>query len=301
MKKASSIFFFLVFTITKLYSQGCSDAGICSITSSHRIDSTELKKNSLEVGYIFGKGLEGVIYNNGFIGYTRDFKNNWGLSSRITYNQASGSFGTLGRPGDIFFVINYKKELNKNSFIRPSFGLKMPLSASNFKINQITLPLDYQSSLGTFDALLGIDYSYKKWSIDAALQIPFWQINRNSYFDEYSASNDFPSTNLFKRKPDILLRTAYTFHTKNKKWLFKPNVMAIYHLGNDTYEDIFEKRQVIKKSQGTTINASIITDYNVNNKNSLRLNIAVPLLVREIRPDGLTRAIVGSISYQYKF
>jgi hypothetical protein len=33
----------------------------------------------------------------------------------------------------------------------------------------------------------------------------------------------------------------------------------------------------------------------------LRLNIAVPLLVREIRPDGLTRAIVGSISYQYKF
>lgn len=301
MKKASSIFVLLALTITRLYSQGCSDAGICSITSSHHIDSTELKKNSLQVGYIFGKGLEDVIYNNGFIGYTRDFKNNWGLSSRITYNQATGSFGTLGRLGDIFFVMNYKKEFNKNSFIKPSFGLKIPLSASNFKINGLALPLDYQASLGTFDALLGIDFSYKKWSVDAALQLPFWQINRNSYFDEYSASNDFPSTNLFKRKPDILLRTAYTFNTKNKKWFFKPNVMAIYHLGNDTYEGIFGKRQEIKKSQGITINASLITDYNINNKNSLRLNIASPLLVREIRPDGLTRAFVASISYQYKF
>jgi hypothetical protein len=301
MEKVSSIFVLLVLTIPKLYSQGCSDAGICSISSSHHINSTELKKNSLEVGYIFGKGLENVIYNNGFIGYTRDFKNNWGLSSRITYNQATGSFGKLGRLGDIFFVINYKKEFNKNSFIKPSFGLKIPLSTSNFKINQIALPLDYQASLGTFDALLGIEYFYKKWKVDAAFQLPFWQINRNSYFDEYSASNDFPSTNLFKRKPDILLRTAYTFHTKNKKWFFKPNVLAIYHLGNDTYEDIFGKRKEIEDSQGITINASLITDYNINNKNRLSLNIAAPLLVREIRPDGLTRAFVASISYQYKF
>lgn len=301
MKKASSIFVLLVFTITKLYSQGCSDAGICSITSSHHIDSTELKNNSLEVGYIFGKGLEDVIYNNGFIGYTRNLKNNWGFISRITYNQATGNFGTLGRLSDIFFVMNYKKELNNNFFIKPSFGLKIPLSASNFKINEIALPLDYQASLGTFDAMLGIDFRYKKWSVDAALQLPFWQINRNSFFDEYSASNDFPSTNLFKRKPDILLRTAYTFITNNKKWFFKPNVMAIYHLGNDTYEDIFGKRQEIKKSQGITINTSLVTDYNINNKNNFSLNIAAPLLVREIRPDGLTRAFVASIAYQYKF
>ena len=301
MKKISSIFVLLVFIITKLYSQGCSDAGICLITNSHHIDSTELKKNSLEVGYIFGKGLEDVIYNNGFIGYTRDLKKNWGLSSRITYNQASGNFGTLGRLGDIFFVMNYKKKFNKNSFLKPSFGLKIPLSASNFKINEISLPLDYQASLGTFDALVGIDYSYKKWSVDAVFQFPLWQINRNSYFDEFSVSNDFPTPNLFKRKPDILLRTAHTLNTKNKKWFFKPNVMAIYHLGNDTYEDIFGKRQEIKNSEGITINASLITDYNINNKNSLRLNIAAPLLVREIRPDGLTRALVSSISYQYKF
>ena len=301
MKKASSIVVFLVLTITKLYSQGCSDAGICSIANSHHIDSTELKKNSLEVGYIFGKGLEDVIYNNSFIGYTRDFKKNWGLSARITYNQATGSFGTLGRQGDIFFVMNYKKEFHKNSFIKPSFGLKIPLSASNFKINQIALPLDYQASLGTFDALIGIDYSYKKWSVDAALQLPFWQINRNSYFDEYSSSNDFPTTNLFKRKSDFLIRSAYALNTKNKKWFFKPNAMAIYHLGNDTYEDVFGKRQAINNSQGLTINASIITDYYISTQNSLRLNIASPLLVREIRPDGLTRALVASISYQLKF
>lgn len=301
MKKINSILILLVFSITKLYSQGCSDAGICSITNLPHIDSTAIEKNAIEVGYNFGKGLEDIIYNNSFIGYAREFKNNWSLSSRITYNQATGLFGTLGRFGDVFLVMNYKKVVNENSFIKTSFGIKAPLSASNFKINSVSLPLDYQSSLGSFDALLGIKYFYKKWNVDASLQLPFWQINRNSYFDEYSASNDFPTTNLFKRKPDLLIRTTYTFNTNNKKWFFKPNVMAIYHLGNDTYEDIFGKRKEIKNSQGITINASFITDYNFNNKNSLELNIAAPVLVREIRPDGLTRAFVAAISYHYKF
>jgi hypothetical protein len=301
MKKIVLIIVLSVIVLSQTFAQGCSDAGVCTISNSHNNDSIYLKKNLVEVGYIFGKGLADVIYNNGYLAYNRTLKKNWELNSKLTYNQASGNFGTLGRLGDVFIVLNYTKKLNNYSSIKPSLGLKIPLSASNFKINDIALPLDYQASLGTLDALLSLEYIYKKWSFDAAFQIPIWQLNKNSYFDEYSNSNDFPSTNLFKRKSDVLIRSGYTLLTKDQKWLFKPNIMAIYHLGNDTYEDVFGERQTIKNSNGLTINVSFITEYNINTKNSLRLNIAAPLLVREIRPDGLTRVFVSSLSYRFKF
>lgn len=303
MKKFVLLLGLSIGDISSLYSQGCSDAGICTISTGQKEnkDTIQYNKNTLEMGYILAKGFEGIIYNNGFITYTRTFSRKWDLNARVTYNQAKGSFGTLGQFGDVFLVLNYTRVINKKSFIKPSFGLKIPFTTANIKINNIALPMDYQPSLGTFDALFGIDYTYKKWNFDAALQIPIWQTNRNSYFDEYSASNDFPTTNLFRRKSDMLLRATYTFATKSKYWSFKPNILAIYHLGNDTYVDVFGKRQAIKKSDGLTINISIITDYEINSKNSLRLNVAAPLLVRDIRPDGLTRAFVTSLSYQYKF
>lgn len=301
MKKFVLLSGLIIGSISSLYSQGCSDAGICTISTGQKEDTTQHYKNALEIGYIFGKGIEDVIYNNGFITYTRTFSKKWSLNTRVTYNQARGSFGTLGQFSDVFLVANYTRVINEKSFLKPSFGLKIPFTSANLKINNIALPMDYQPSLGTFDALFGIDYTYEKWNFDAALQLPVWQTNRNSFFDEYSDSYDFPTTNLFRRKSDMLLRATYTVTTKNKHWSFKPNILSIYHLGNDTYEDVFGKRQTIKKSEGLTINASIITDFEINSKNSLRLNVAAPLLVRDIRPDGLTRAFVTSFSYQYKF
>ena len=290
-----------VCSISGVYAQGCSDAGICSVVGKQQTDSTNFKKNAFEVGYVFGKGLEDVVYNNGFLAYSRVVGNHWELKSRITYNQASGSFGTLGRLGDFFLTFNYRPKTNKTASISPIFGIKVPLSASNFKINGIALPLDYQASLGTFDALLGLDYNFKKWKFDAALQLPIWQINANSYVDDFSASDVFPTTNLFRRNPDVLVRSTYNIHLNNEKWSFRPNLMAIYHTGNDTYQDVFGKRQTIENSKGVTINAGLNTDYNINANNGVSMNLAAPLLVRKIRPDGLTRAFVASLTYQHKF
>ncbi len=301
MKKIILLSVLIIGSTPSLYSQGCSDAGICTISTGQKEDTTQHYKNTLETGYTFAKGLEDVTYNNAFIAFTRAFSKKWSLNTRVTYNQASGKFGTSGQFGDIFLVANYTRVINKKSLLKPSFGLKIPFTSANLKINNIALPMDYQPTLGTFDALFGIDYTYKKWNFDAALQLPVWQTNRNAYFDEYSVSNDFPTTNLFRRKPDMLLRAAYTFTTKNEHWSFRPNILGVYHMGNDTYEDVFGKKQTIKKSEGLTINAAIITDFEINSKNSLRINVAAPLLIREIRPDGLTRAFVTSLSYQYKF
>lgn len=298
MKKVLIVFTILISSYS--FSQGCSDAGICSIGNgfSAAIDST---KNVIEIGNVFGKGLEDVTYISPYISYTRLFTSHFSLTTKITYSQASGSFGTRGDISDAFLVGNYKFSEKNNKQWSTLLGIKIPFTGSNDKINNFSIPLDYQSSLGTYDLFLGADLKYKKWNFNTAIQIPVINSNANSYFDEYSASNAFPTTNLFERKPDALFRSMYTLKSKSQKFTYKPNLLFIYHLGNDTYENIYGKRQQIQNSSGVTVNANLITNYKINSTNSIEASFAFPVVVREIRPDGLTRAATLGINYKYSF
>ena len=294
------LFSFLTLISALSFGQGCSDAGICSIGNgfSSVIDST---KNQIEVGNVFGKGVEDVTYISPYVSYTRVFSTRFSLTTKITFSQASGSFGTRGNIGDAFLIGNYKFSEKNEKQWNTLLGIKIPFTGSNDKINNFSIPLDYQSSLGTYDLFLGAEFKYKKWNFNSAVQIPVINSNGNSYFDEYSASNDFPTTNLFERKSDVLFRSMYTFKSKSQKFTYKPNFLFIYHLGNDSYEDIFGNRQEIKNSEGLTINANFISNYKINNTNSIEASIAFPVVYREIRPDGLTRSATLGINYKYSF
>ena len=181
------------------------------------------------------------------------------------------------------------------------FRMKFPFTRSNLKINGYSLPLDYQASFGIFDLIVGGNLNYKKWDFNAGLQLPVFTINANSYFKEYSGTNEFPSTNLFKRKADALFRTTYTCMTDSHKFTFKPNILFLYHLGEDSYENIFGNREMINVSDGLTINGNLISVYHLNKKNSIELSLATPFVLREIRPDGLTRSFTAGVIYKVAF
>jgi hypothetical protein len=299
MKNIKLLLLFCILN-TMSYAQGCSDAGICSVGNSFTSELAE-NKNEIEIGGVFGKGEADVTSILVYITYTRNFSEKFSLSEKITYSQASGNFGTRGQFGDVFLIGNYKFKKAINKQWSTLFGFKLPLSSSNLKINGYPIPLDYQASLGTFDGIVGINLNYKKWDFNAALQLPIINNNKNSYFKEYSGSNDFPSTNLFERKPDVLFRSIYTLKTNNKKFIFKPNLLFIYHLGEDSFENIFGKRERIPGSEGLTINGNLISSYVINSKSSIELSLATPFVVRTIRPDGLTRSITAGFVYKRSF
>lgn len=299
MKKFIIVVLFFI-PIELINAQGCSDAGICSIGNSFGILEKETK-NNIEVGTVFGAGEADVTYISPYITYTRDINKQFSLSTKITYNVASGSFGKRGAFGDGYLIGNYKFKSKSNKKWSSLLGMKFPFTQSNLKINDYSIPLDYQSSLGTFDLLLGISLNYKKWDFNTGIQVPLINNNKNSYFKEFSGTNDFPSTNLFERKPDALVRATYTIKTTNQKFTFKPNVLFLYHLGEDSYETIFGKRESINGSDGLTINGNIISSYALNKKSNIELSLATPFLVREIRPDGLTRKFTAGINYKISF
>ena len=282
------------------FAQGCSDAGICSI--GHGFQSTDKDvKNSIEIATIFGAGESDVKYFSPYISYTRQINDKIELSTKVTFSTASGSFGTRGAFGDAFLIGKYSFAAKNNTQWSTLLGWKLPFTSSNLKINGYSLPLDYQSSLGTFDLFLGTNFKYRKWDFNAALQIPVFNNNKNSYFAAYSGTDDFPTTNLFERKSDALFRATYTLNTKNQKFSFKPNVLFIYHLGEDSFENIFGKRENFVGSEGLTINGNLISTYNISEQKSIELSIAAPFVVRDIRPDGLTRSFVLALHYKISF
>lgn len=290
----------LFFVTSFLHAQGCSDAGICSIGKAFQ-EETKTFKNSFEINSILGQGDGNVSIFTQTLSYTRKFTEQFSLGSRVTYNLANGNFGTRGQFGDAYLIGNYKFKEKDNRQWSVLLGWKFPFTTANAKINNVSLPMDYQASLGTFDLFLGTNLNYKAWDFNLAVQIPVFNNNKNSYFDELSVSDDFPTTNLFERKSDALFRTIYTLKTANNKFLFKPNVLFIYHLGEDTFENQFSNRETIKGSDGLTINGNLIGIYNINSKNSIELSVATPFVVRDVRPDGLTRSFVLGLNYRFLF
>jgi hypothetical protein len=57
----------------------------------------------------------------------------------------------------------------------------------------------------------------------------------------------------------------------------------------------------IEESNGLTININLFLDYNISQKSSLNLSHGSPIIVRKVRPDGLTRSFITSLSYNYSF
>ena len=290
----------LLIFVTVANAQGCSDAGICSIARGFQANDKKFNDN-IEFATIFGAGESDVKYFSPYVAYTKSLNDKIALSAKVTFSTANGSFGTRSAFGDAYLIGNYSfKEIN-NSQWSTLVGFKFPLNSSNLKINNNSLPMDYQSSLGTFDLFLGTNFKFKNWDFNAAVQIPVFNINKNSYFKEYSGTDDFPSTNLFERRSDALFRTTYSIKTPNKKFIFKPNVLFIYHLGEDSFENVFGVRESIVGSDGLTINGNLASSYVINEQNSIELSLATPFLVREVRPDGLTRSFVAGFAYKYSF
>ncbi|HNP33014.1 MAG TPA: hypothetical protein PKN96_06950 [Flavobacterium sp.] len=299
MKKIILVLGFL-FMENFVFSQGCSDAGICSVNHGFQSETKQFK-NTLEFAAIYSLGESDVRYFSPYISYAKRFNERFSFTSKVTLSTADGSFGTRTQLGDAFLIGNYTFKENSKKQWSVLTGFKFPFTASNLKINGYSLPLDYQSSLGTIDLFLGINLHYKKWDFNSAVQIPIFNLNKNSYFKEYGGTDDFPSTNLFQRKSDALLRATYSIKTLNKKFAFKPNVLFIYHLGEDSFENIFAQRENINGSDGLTINGNLITSYKIAKQSSLELSLATPFVVRDVRPDGLTRSFVLGLQYQYSF
>ena len=291
----------LFFAITS-YGQGCSDAGFCTMNSfkPNENQNEKTKNNQLKVGVFTGMADQSISVYGNYIEYNRAINSKFGLDFKLTTLAQSGnSISTFGL-ADAFVNANYAL----NNKLKLTLGAKIPLSNANTFKNNIPLPMDYQASLGTFDVIFGLGYQIKKWQFATAFQIPLTQ-NENQFFGpSFVAFNQglagFQTTNKFKRSGDFLIRVSYPFEVAPKLKV-TPSLLPIYHLANDKYTNELLIENEIIGSKGLTLNGTIYLDYELNSSNSLQLNMGTPFIIRDARPDGLTRSFIANLEYRYKF
>ncbi|MGI8892384.1 MAG: hypothetical protein ACR2GN_02880 [Bacteroidia bacterium] len=286
-----------------LYStgQGCSDAGFCTINTfkPNSEDSIPSLKNHLKTGINYGAADHNISVLGAYIEYKRQLNNFLTTDLKLTSASHKGNNITTFNLSDIFFNLNYIP-VEK---LRFTIGLKVPLSDGNDKKNDLPLPMDYQSSLGTFDLIAGIGYKINRLDLVAAIQQPLTQ-NKNEFFADIYAHDDlfssFQSTNNYKRSSDVLIRISYPF-SFGDNFKIIAGLLPIYHLNNDKYTDLTGTEREIKGSHGLTLNGNIYFNYFINRNNSLQLSFGAPLIVRDQRPDGLTRSYVVNLEYIFGF
>lgn len=283
------------------YGQGCSDAGFCTMNSfkPNNTDSTEVLNNQFKIGVFYGKADNSISVFGNYLEYNRQLSKKFGLDAKLTTIAQDGNGISAFGLSDIFLNANYKV----NEKVKLTLGAKIPLSDASNTRNNLPLPMDYQASLGTFDLIFGIGYEIKKIQVVAAIQQPLTQ-NKNQFtstnYPINSELRTFQSTNNFERSGDVLLRVSYPIII-NSKFKLTPSILPIYHLSNDKYTDEFNIKQEIKGSQGLTLNGNVYLDYEINSKNIIQLNLGMPFIVRESRPDGLTRSFIANLEYRIKF
>ena len=309
MKKSVIAFIILVGTVINLqtYAQGCSDAGFCTIGSIKPQGAAlqNIKKQKLTVILVNGIGDESVYVFTQGIQYDNQLSERWAIQAKITANYASGNLGNAFGLGDAYLSGTYS--IKDNSSWKKSILLatKLPLNNSDIREGTRPLPMQYQSSLGTVDIIGGFSITNNKWAFATALQQPLSGRNRNTFLPAYwntAAALKYAATNDFKRKGDVLLRAGYNV-VPNKKLNINLGLLGIYHLGKDSYIDgnISNKPIEIVGSDGLTLNGSAAAWYTVNNKFSIGLTGGVPFVVRDVRPDGLTRKFVIAPEFIFHF
>ncbi len=291
----------LTFVLNDAFCQGCSDAGFCTINNFKPNSklSTEGSNNHLKFGLFFGKADHSIAVYGNYIEYSRQLNQKFGIDAKLTTLAQNGNDISVFGFSDIFLNANYRA----SDKMHLTLGAKLPLSKANKIHNNLPLPMNYQASLGTFDLIFGIGYEVAKIQLVAAIQQPLTQNENQFLASEWPSDSKLTaiqSTNQFQRSGDVLVRVSYPIKI-NSKLKLTPSLLPIYHLKNDNYTDEFNIKKEIIGSKGLTLNGNVYFDYEINPKNAIQINIGTPFVVREARPDGLTRSFIANLEYKIIF
>lgn len=220
---------------------------------------------------------------------------------KIPYTYITGNLGIVHGLGDITLSATYIAFSKSKSNLSLSGGIKIPTNDADLTIDNLPLPMVYQTSLGTTDGLIGAKYTLKKWDFTIGYQHSF-NANKNKYLyrsglkDSVIYNNYFES-NMLRRSDDGIFRI-------NRNFIFKKinantGLLFIYHMKDDLYTNAAGERQQSKGSEGLTLNLNVAGIIQISKKLDFVFIYASPLITRKSRPDGLTRKFVVQVGFKY--
>ena len=311
MKKSIPfIFLLLIISILKVKSQGCSDAGFCTMGSlKHSEENDSLKLNTAKVIFSYGIGEQGTTIIQTIPEVNFSLVKNNAIQLRLPYMLINGNLGSNEGIGDWALSITQSFVKKKKIKLNLTIGIKIANNHSDDLIGTVVtnellpLPMPYQTSLGTNDLVLGTSLEYKRWYFGIGYQHVLVNKNKNGFlrikWSDYADAQKYFESNLLDRGDDALLRIERIFNIK--KFSCTAGLIGIYRMQKDKISNFQNEEIDVNGSDGLTLNLTGSTQYNFSQKFSLNISFGMPLIVREVRPDGLTRKLVLNTSLNYIF
>lgn len=312
MKKCLLYFYTFIFSVvsTTAFGQGCSDAGFCTMGAMKPDQpfnkKIEFKLRSMEVSFYRGTTTMTPII------YVATADMNFGLSQKtflqvkLPYQFVTGRLANTSGMGDISLCLTRNIFNSDKADINFSLGTKIPTNNSDKEIDGRPLPMYYQTSLGTYDAIAGISVITREWLFATGIQIPLNE-NKNEFLwgawadhsTDATYSRGYDRAKGLKRGTDVMLRVERNFRFSRLN--FTLGLLPIYRITRDEFTLPDGTRTRPDEAQGLALSGIFTTGYSFDVRSGIKLLLGHKIVQRDLNPDGLTRELVTSISYYYRF
>jgi hypothetical protein len=244
------------------------------------------------------------------------FTDRLGAQIKLPYMFINGPLGNNNGFGDISISGTYAVVNNEQYQIAASLGAKIPTNRANTQLeNGAHLPMYYQTSLGTYDLVAGVSIKSKKWLFATGYQQVLVDNNENNFFwgpyrelGLFEESQQYNSSIDLERGRDVMFRIERNF--RFAKFNAFIGLLDVWRLNRDriikpdtrnTTREYIEVEHEEGTSAGHALTLLYGIGYHFSTKSTLKLLVGNRLVKRHVNPDGLSREVVISTGYVFKF
>ncbi|HEY5690470.1 MAG TPA: hypothetical protein VIS49_03350 [Cyclobacteriaceae bacterium] len=297
------------------FGQGCSDAGFCTMGAMKPDQpfnkKVEFKLRSMELSFYRGTTTTSPIVYVATADLNFSINRKTFFQVKLPYQAIKGNFGKTSGLSDISLSLTRTLKSTDKYDVNFTIGGKIPSNDADISDpsrNNIVFPMYYQTSLGTYDIVSGISLKTRNWLFATGIQKPFneikntfkWSEWQSPVYPDFNYVKTYNQSNKLKRGTDVMLRAERNF--RFSQWNVSLGILPIIRISKDEIED--PNTGLRRKLDGTTGMAfSTITTvgYSFTVRSGVRLLMGYKLTDRKVNPDGLTRNMVTTVSYLYRF
>jgi hypothetical protein len=298
-----------IFVFQNGFSQGCSDAGFCTM-GAMKPDQPFNKKLALRLRAIeisFYRGttpLTPIIYvANADLTFSLNSKTSFQV--KLPYQVVHGRLAKTSGLGDVSLCITRTIVRKENFDVNFSIGGKIPTNNSSKDVDGFPLPMYYQTSLGTYDFITGISFISRNWLFATGIQHPFNNNENEFLWDAWNGTSEeayidlYNQANELKRGTDVMLRVERNWRFSRLN--FSLGLLPIYRINND--EITLSNGVEVKPdgAKGLALSGIFTLGYAFNVQSGIKALVGHKLIQRDNNPDGLTRELVTTLGYYYRF
>ncbi len=315
------------------WSQGCSDPGICTIgalnsdvtkDSVSAIDFTEADMDALlnatiasekwrfELATAYSRGQSGIDIYQTVVKSSMRIREKMQLNLKLPYTMYFGELGNVNGLGDLTLSLQNTIFSGKNKRFAYTVAVVVPTGRADLQKDGFALPMAYQTTLGSFNSVIGFSAAIKTWSFSLGYQHSFGK--NNNAFDprgitldpndpNYNDLNEerlgyAPGINL-ERGSDLAFRAEKRFKIK-KRWSAVVGVLPLYRLQKSRVTGLDGNTVALDNTEGLTLNFTGGSRFEINKNWVFRANVGIPTIQRSVMADGLKRKFVGILSLAYR-